>query len=96
MISLTKIKTLRDVAVEQVKRLKRERHPDGWFIDDTIYWLAGGEYCTCCRKQYASTKRYPNRLSTHARTIEHLANRYNVDAKELRKEIKAYRKTLKS
>jgi hypothetical protein len=95
MISLTKIKTLRDMAIEHVKRLSRERHPDGWFIEDKIYWLSSEEYCTCCKKQYSSTKKHPDRLSTHARTIDHIAHKFNVDAKELRKEVKEYRKTLK-
>ncbi len=97
MISPTKSKTLtlRDIAIEQVKRLKRERHPDGFFNEDGIYKLTDEEYCICCKKQYASTKIYPHRLSTHARTIQHVANRYGVDAKVLRKEIKEYRKTLK-
>ncbi|MEY8215503.1 MAG: hypothetical protein RPR97_13600 [Colwellia sp.] len=94
MISLTKIKTLRDVAIEQVERLKRNRHPDGDFKKSGVYWLTKAEYCKCCRKQYSPTKKYPHRLSSHARTIEHVANRYNVDPKALRKEIKAYRKTL--
>ena len=96
MVNLTKITTLRDVAIEQVERLKRLRHPDGDFREDGIFWLSREEYCICCKRQYAPTKRFPHRLSSHARTIEHVVNRYNVDAKALRKEIKAYRKTLES
>jgi hypothetical protein len=94
-MSLPKIMTLRDVAVEVVKRLQHERHPDGFFLKNGVYRLADEEYCICCQKHHFSNEEFPHMLSSHARTVEHVANRFSVDAKELRKEIKKYRKTLK-
>lgn len=92
---MKRIETLRDVAVEVVKRLKHERHPDGFFLKSGVYRLTSEEYCICCKKHHFADEKYPHMLSSHARTIEHVANRYGVDAKALRKEIKEYRKTLK-
>ena len=85
--------SLREIAVEQVARLERKKHPDGEFADDGRYYLTRTEYCKCCRKpQYRPTTRFPKRLSTHARTIEHVANLYGVEAKALRVEVAKYYK----
>ena len=87
--------SLREIAIEQVARLKRESHPDGYFTDDGRYYLTREEYCKCCKKpEYQPTRKHKRRLSTHARTIEHVANLYGVDPKVLRKEVEKYHKEL--
>jgi len=93
MSKLKQKPTLREIAVEQVARLEREKHPDGYFTPDGRYYLTRDEYCKCCKKpEYQPTTWFPRRLSTHARTIEHVANLYGVNAMSLRKEVAKYHK----
>ena len=88
--------SLRDIAVEQVARLERKKDPEGYFKDDGRYYLTRAEYCKCCKNEnYLPTVWFPRKLSTHARTIQHVANLYGVDAKALRAEVAKYNKERK-
>jgi len=70
---------------EYLSRKSRETHPDGYF-EHNRYWYPGEkEACEDCRTIRKPSYKYPYSLMTHCRSMQHIANKYKLDASVMRK-----------
>lgn len=74
-----------DGAIEYLKRQARINHPDGKADSAGRFYPSDVERCDCCDRIRKPSRSWPHSLRTHCRTAVHVANKYNVDVKEMRK-----------
>lgn len=70
---------------EYLARQSRASHPDGRFDKGGRWFPSGSEEQICCRSIRTPSRAWPNSLNKHCRSIDHVANLFGVDAKELRR-----------
>lgn len=75
-------------AREYISRRDRITNPDGKFDKQGRFYPSDNERCSCCNVVRSPSKRFPYSYMVHCRTITHIAKLYEVDEKELRKEVK--------
>lgn len=73
-------------------RQARLLHPDGTFDKQNRWYPSDKEKCSCCRSIRSPSVVYPWSLMRHCRSIEHVANLFGVDVKELRRVIRPRKK----
>lgn len=74
-----------DGAIDYLKRQARTNHPDGKADSAGRFYPSNVERCDCCERIRQPSRSWPHSLRTHCRTAAHVANKYNVDVKEMRK-----------
>lgn len=79
---------LETAAREYISRRDRVSHPDGKFDGKSRWYPSDAERCDCCNSVRSPSRAYPFSYMVHCRTIGHIVNLYNVDVKDLRKEVK--------
>lgn len=72
-----------------LNRRDRLSHPVGKFDKAGRWYPSEEETCECCKYIRTPSRAWPYSYMTHCRTIEHVAHLYNVDAKELRRAVRA-------
>jgi hypothetical protein len=88
--------TLRAISVDNLKaaaacyrrRKARTEHPEGAFDKNGRFYPSLVESCSCCDRVRSPSLRWPYSLMIHCRTINHIANLFGVDVKDLRREIR--------
>lgn len=80
---------LQEALREYQLRQLRTRHPEGTFDKAQRWYPSEAEHQSCCEAIRGPSRAWPNSLNKHCRSIEHVANLYNVAAKELRKLARA-------
>jgi len=78
----------KNAAEEYLDRRERSSHPDGYFDKAGRWYQSDDEECECCSEIRRPSRAFPLSLNQHCRSVEHLADLFNVDVKELRKEAK--------
>jgi len=81
---------LADAAAAYIALRDRVSNPDGSFDRGGRFTLDA--YFECCAGIRTPSRAYPYPEMAHARTIKHVAAARGVDAKELRREVKAQEK----
>ncbi len=77
-------------ALYEWKRLQdRRQHPDGTFDSAGRWYPSDAEKCECCAKIRSPSRAYPYSYMTHCRSVEHVANKFGVAVKDLRRETRA-------
>ena len=77
-------------ALYEWKRLQdRRQHPDGTFDKQGRWYPSDAETQDCCQHIRSPSARYPYSLMKHCRSVGHVAARFGVDIKDLRKETHA-------
>lgn len=79
---------LETAAREYIARRDRTAHPDGKFDGAKRWYPSDAERCECCDSVRSPSRAYPFSYMVHCRTIGHIAALYNVDVKDLRREVK--------
>jgi len=79
---------LQEAAIEYLARRDRKKHPQGRKDRAGRWYPSGFEHCECCDYVRNPTRGYPWSLMHHCRSTVHIAKLFNVDIKELRKEIR--------
>ena len=79
---------LNKAAKEYLDRKERSSHPDGYFDNAKRWYPSNEEGCECCLEIRSPSRAFPMSLNQHCRSVDHIANLFNVDVKELRKEAK--------
>jgi hypothetical protein len=69
-------------------RKARYQHPDGKFDKAGRWYPSASEEQSCCSGVRGPSRAYPYSYMTHCRSVEHIANLYGVDARELRKAVR--------
>ena len=78
-----------ECAIEEYKaRQKRSRHPDGRFDGGGRWYPSQSEEQECCLHIRQPSRAYPYSLLTHCRTIQHIAELYSVDKRELKDAVR--------
>ena len=72
-------------AREYLARQARESHPKGEFDNAQRFYPSQQERQDGCDYIRRPSRTWPFSLMTHCRSIEHVANLYNVDVTELRR-----------
>lgn len=80
--------TLENAAREYISRRDRATNPDGKFDKQSRWYPSDEEHCSCCNAVRSPSRAFPYSYMVHCRTIGHIANKYGVDVKDLRKEVK--------
>lgn len=80
--------TLETAAREYISRRDRVTNPDGKFDKQGRWYPSDEEQCSCCNAVRSPSRAFPYSYMVHCRTIAHIANKYGVDVKDLRKEVK--------
>lgn len=80
---------------EYQARQARASHPEGTFDKAQRWYPSENEHQSCCDAIRGPSRAWPNSLNKHCRSIEHVANLFAVDAKELRKLARAIAKEKK-
>lgn len=93
---MNKNKILKEAAHEAFRRKNKTSHPYGSFKNNGTWLPSDKEKQSCCDSIRTPSVKYPYSLMTHCRTIEHIANLYNVDKKELKQAIKDCKKELQN
>lgn len=78
-------KELREACEVYMKRKDRILHPDGKFDNGGRWYPDEEEIHECCSYVRSPSRSYPLSLNQHCRTLNHVAQLFNVDSKELRK-----------
>lgn len=86
--SIANTALLDDAAEEYIARRKRMKHPEGKFDNAHRFWPDDDEWCECCDEVRSPSRAFPNSLNSHCRSMNHIANLFNVDLKSLRVVIK--------
>ena len=77
-------------ALYEWKRLQdRRQHPDGFFDKQGRWYPSEYERCECCDKIRSPSRAFPYSYNRHCRSVEHVANKFGVDVKALRRETRA-------
>jgi len=77
-----------------IRRRDRLEHPTGTFDKAGRFWPAeDGERCDCCGYIRTPSRAYPYSLMKHCRSINHVANKFDINATELRRAVKALDKS---
>ena len=66
----------------------RTAHPHGTFDQKGRWYPSNEERQSCCHHISGPTRSYPYSLMVHCRTVEHVANTYGVDPRELRRAVR--------
>ncbi len=83
--------TILKAAKEYIDRQNRNSHPNGKFDNGMRWFPANEEHRSCCNHIRYPSRAYPFSLNKHCRSIEHIANLYSVNTKDLRKAVKNFR-----
>lgn len=70
---------------EYFSREVRKSHPEGEFDNAKRWHPSDAEERDCCSSIRSPTRSWPNSLNKHCRSVEHIANLYEVDTSALRK-----------
>jgi len=85
---MSKLKIIDETTIkateEYLSRKIRKSHPDGTFDKANRWYPSDLEVCECCSTVRAPSRAYPYSIMTHCRSIAHIANKYEVDAKAIR------------
>ncbi|WP_461365286.1 hypothetical protein [Candidatus Darwinibacter acetoxidans] len=76
-------------AYEYIQRQRRASHPDGTFDRAKRWYPSPEEERPCCASIRRPSGSYPYSLMTHCRTAGHVAALYGVDAREVRRALRA-------
>ena len=87
-IQVISVDNLAAAAACYKRRQSRLEHPSGTFDRKKRFFPTESEVCACCRKVREPSSRWPYSLMIHCRSMEHVANLYGVDVKDLRREIR--------
>ena len=79
---------VQEAITEYLKLKNREIHPEGTFDKGGRFYLAESEKHDCCRGIRSSSRAYPYSEMVHARTLKHVAHKYNVLESECRKALR--------
>lgn len=82
---------LEEAAREYVARQDRKEHPGGSFDKAGRWYPSKKERCECCDYIRTPSRAWPNSLIKHCRSVEHVANLYDVGVKDLRRAARAVR-----
>jgi hypothetical protein len=76
--------------IQQVLEIYPEYQPKGSYTPGTRIWVPDPEEVRpCCRRFLRRVSRaYPEVVYNHCKSVEHLAQRYNVSPKELRQALR--------
>ncbi len=81
--------TLNMAALEYFLRLQSKRTPKGKWLNRSYFFPCKKiEYKKCCAAFELETERNPRALWEHCKSIEHVANRHQVDPVALESRIK--------
>ena len=83
-------KKLFKAVVKYYARKERITHPNGYFDRAKRWYPSEGEEQNCCGGLRRPTRSFPNSLNTHCRSVKHIAQLLEVDAKELRRLVKQF------
>ena len=75
-------------AREYLARQARESHPKGEFDNAQRFYPSQQEHQDCCDDIRPPSRTYPFSLIKHCRSIEHVANLFEVDVTELRHRVR--------
>ncbi|MEZ8294119.1 hypothetical protein AB6D11_09715 [Vibrio splendidus] len=82
--------TLMMAAQEYISRLRGKKSPKGEWICNTYFIIdKHKERERCCAKYENQIEFSPRVMWQHCKSIEHIANSYQVDRDELEKEVKS-------
>ena len=79
---------VQEAITEYLKLKNRETHPEGTFDSGGRFYLAESEKQDCCRGIRSPSRTYPYSEMVHARTLKHVAHKYNVLESECRKALR--------
>lgn len=77
-----------------IGRQERAIHPDGKFDSAKRWYPSDSEKRDCCKGIRNPSRSWPHSLNKHCRSVEHVANIFNVTASDLRKAINAQKKAV--
>ncbi len=77
--------TIETAATEYRNLKNRISHPDGSFDKGGRWYPSAAETCTCCAGLRSPSRAYPYSLMVHCRTAVHVASKYGVEAKDVKK-----------
>jgi hypothetical protein len=77
---------------EYIGRKERTKHPCGTFDKAQRWYPTDDERRDCCQYIRSPTRSYPYSYMKHCRSAEHVAALYGVDAKALKRTVRAMRK----
>ena len=83
---------LENAAKVYFDRRDRRSHPQGYFSGGDRWYPSDDERCWCCKFIREPSYRWPWSLSTHCRSVEHVAALMDVDATELRRAVRTLKK----
>jgi len=78
--------TPEQAAVEYLLRKYKFQYPSGR-LDHSKWYPDITEEAECCKSIREPSRAYPWSLSTHCRSLTHIATKYGLDEKEIRKFI---------
>jgi len=86
--------TLLMAAKEYLARQRGKRYPSGEWVGN-IYFFPDKykEKLECCEKSLYEMETFPTIMFEHLKSIEHIANQYEVKAQDLELTIKALKST---
>jgi hypothetical protein len=79
---------IQEAITEYLKLKNRKTHPEGTFDKGGRFYLAESEKHDCCRGIRSPSRAYPYSEMKHARTLKHVAHKYNVLESECRKALR--------
>lgn len=82
---------LQKATQEYISRQDRVTHPNGTFDSGGRWYPSEAEEHDCCGSIRNPSRAWPLSLNKHCRSIKHVAALYGVEAKELRRAVKAAR-----
>ena len=82
---------IQEAITEYLKLKNRKTHPEGTFDEGGRFYLAESEKHDCCRGIRSPSRAYPYSEMVHARTLKHVAHKYDVDEKDCRKALREMR-----
>lgn len=75
-------------AIKEYKdRQNRKSHPNGKFDSKSRWYPSEAEQQVCCSTIRQPSRTFPNSLNKHCRSLIHISNLFNVDEKQMRKEL---------
>lgn len=84
-----------DMAVKcYIDRKARTAHPEGSFDSAGRWCPSKKEECIFCGLIRPPSRGFPYSVLTHCRTIEHIAQLFDVGGSELRKAVNAHKKSI--
>ena len=86
--SMEYTENLRQAAKEYKDRQKRYTHPSGSFDRAGRWEPDDSERQDCCDDVREPSRAYPYSLMVHCRSMEHVANLYDVDKADLQQQLR--------